>query len=219
MEAVIRLRQSGELVQWNDERGFGFIVGPERQRVFVHVSAIQRLANRPRQGDRLSFTTRIGRDGRVEASDVRIAGANPLPDRQTLLRGTASTSQRRITWHFVAAGGLVGTLLVGMLLGALPAWLVACYLAMGGLSFALYRADKTYALAGQWRLPEMLLLGVDLCCGIIGGLVAQAIFRHKTRKISYIAQVALITLVHGLWLGALANGTIALSDIEALLRL
>lgn len=38
---------SGELVQWNDERGFGFIAGGDGKRYFVHISSIDRIANRP----------------------------------------------------------------------------------------------------------------------------------------------------------------------------
>ena len=35
------MAQQGQLVQWNDERGFGFITGDDGQDVYVHSSSIQ----------------------------------------------------------------------------------------------------------------------------------------------------------------------------------
>ncbi|MDB5536778.1 MAG: cold-shock protein, partial [Devosia sp.] len=54
----------GELIEWNDERGFGFI-RPDggNERLFVHISQIGRIATRPQLGDRVSYVIGRGRDG------------------------------------------------------------------------------------------------------------------------------------------------------------
>ncbi|MGF1460616.1 MAG: cold shock domain-containing protein [Leptolyngbyaceae cyanobacterium] len=44
--------QSGKLVTWKDEQGFGFIQPAQGQQdVFVHISAIKDRTRRPQVGD------------------------------------------------------------------------------------------------------------------------------------------------------------------------
>ncbi|MCF6762892.1 DUF1294 domain-containing protein [Pseudomonas fragi] len=88
-------------------------------------------------------------------------------------------------------GGSVSVLLTGVSPLPLLAYGVASLLAFG-----LYRYDKQQAKAGQWRTPEKILHGVELLGGWPGALVAQQIFRHKTRKLSYQLLFWLIVVVH-----------------------
>ncbi|WP_164854929.1 DUF1294 domain-containing protein [Devosia sp. 1566] len=92
---------------------------------------------------------------------------------------------------------------------ALPVWSAAVYFAASALSFHLYHKDKLAAQAGEWRVSEGALHAIDLCGGIIGGLVAQQRFRHKTRKPSFVLATAGIALLHLLALAALALGLVA----------
>ena len=88
-------------------------------------------------------------------------------------------------------GGSVSVLLTGVSPLPLLAYGVASLLAFG-----LYRYDKQQAKAGQWRTPEKILHGVELLGGWPGALVAQQMFRHKTRKLSYQLLFWLIVAVH-----------------------
>ena len=88
-------------------------------------------------------------------------------------------------------GGSVSLLLTGVSPLPLLAYGVASLLAFG-----LYRYDKQQAKAGQWRTPEKILHGVELLGGWPGALVAQQMFRHKTRKWSYQLLFWLIVVVH-----------------------
>ncbi|MCK6254448.1 DUF1294 domain-containing protein [Pseudomonas fragi] len=88
-------------------------------------------------------------------------------------------------------GGSVSVLLTGVSPLPLLAYGVASLLAFG-----LYRYDKQQAKAGQWRTPEKILHGVELLGGWPGALVAQQMFRHKTRKLSYQLLFWLIVVVH-----------------------
>ena len=211
------MRQAGQLVQWNDARGFGFIEGPERRRVFVHISEIGRIATRPRLGDRLTYTPRTKVDGRIEAIDVKIDQANPLPSRSALQRGNPAPP-RRLGWQVFVALGLAALLLVAIAMGRAPLWLAIYYGVLGLISAQLYRTDKHFAETGVWRISEATLLGVDLTGGIVGGLLAQSLFHHKTRKLSYVLTVLLLAAVHVCWLGGLATGTIDTAEIAALVR-
>lgn len=209
-------RPSGELVDWNEVRGFGFVQGSDEQRYFVHISDIGRIANRPRNGDRVSFTPGRGRDGRPVAKSVTILGANPRAFTQSP-RHNAPDHRSELEWRWPLLWLLMGALGAGIALGRLPWQASWPYLAFGLLSLLLYRLDKGFALAGRWRISEATLLGVDLCFGIMGGLSGQALWRHKTRKFSYAARTLLIAGLHLLWLGALASGFIRLEDFPRLI--
>ena len=208
--------QAGELVQWNDERGFGFILAADGQRYFVHISQVGRIATRPRIGDRVSFVPGKGDDGRLQARQVAIAGANSRPSREVLERGLPSRSGD-FGWRGPLALAMVATAASGALLGTLPWPLALLYLVAGTISFCLYGADKAFAESDQWRISEAMLLTVDLCFGIVGGLIGQAFFRHKTRKPGYVATTLLLAGVHALWLCGLAAGLIQADELLALL--
>lgn len=189
-------RQTGELVQWNDDRGFGFIAADDGRRCFVHIKAIGRIATRPRVGDRVSFTLTQGRDGRPAADDVKIAGANPV-NLAANRRGAPSVRQPSGNWLFATGAALIVLLAVAaVLLGRAPAWLPAAYLALGVTSIIVYWFDKRAAQADRWRVSERSLHTIDLIGGIAGGLVAQQLLRHKTSKRSFVIVTAMITVLH-----------------------
>ncbi|WP_233579730.1 DUF1294 domain-containing protein [Frondihabitans sp. PhB188] len=59
------------------------------------------------------------------------------------------------------------------------------YLALGVLLFVVYGVDKRAARRGRWRISERNLLVVGVLGGWMGAVVAQQVFRHKTRKSSF----------------------------------
>lgn len=207
---------AGELVQWNDERGFGFIAGDDGKRYFVHVSSIMRMVNRPRAGDRVSFVRAIGRDGRPGANKVTIEGANPRATRAVLQRGLPPPPHK-FDWRLPLALLLAATIVIATALGRMPWEVSLAYAGMGLVSFILYSLDKNRAKTGQWRISEVTLLGVDLGFGLIGGLLAQTLLRHKTRKPGYVATTLVIALVHLLWLAGFVTGLIRIEDLQSLI--
>lgn len=88
--------------------------------------------------------------------------------------------------------------------GWLPA---AIYALMSVVAFALYGYDKKQARHSGQRTPEKLLHGIELLGGWPGALLAQQVFRHKTRKLSYQLLFWLIVLLHELfWMDRLLFG-------------
>lgn len=202
-------RQTGQLAAWNDERGFGFVEEDDGGRLFLHVSSIRRIATRPRIGDRVSFVTGTGRDGRPAAMDVMIAGANPV-DPRSRQRGVAAHSEPR-DWARIAASMLIAVLVMsGVVVDRLPLWVAGVYLGMGLLSATAYRGDKRAAESGGWRTSERTLLGLDLAGGIAGGLLAQQMLRHKTAKPGFVVATVLVA---GLHLGVLLGVLIGIIDL------
>ena len=91
-------------------------------------------------------------------------------------------------------------LAIGALIKHLPPAMPLFYVAASGLSFGLYARDKGKAQREQWRTPETVLHTFDLAAGWPGGLIAQRVYRHKTRKLSFQAIFWLTTLFHlGAW--------------------
>jgi uncharacterized membrane protein YsdA (DUF1294 family) len=77
--------------------------------------------------------------------------------------------------------------------GILPLAIPAVYVAMSIATAAAYRIDKSAAQSGAWRTRESTLHVLSLIGGWPGALIAQRVFRHKSRKASF--QVAFWTAV------------------------
>ena len=202
------MRHSGELIQWNNKGGYGFVRDDTGRDYYVHISNI--TGGRPRLGDRLDFETAIGRKGRPSAVSVTITATAPPAPRPATLREVkqpaAGVSRYRLGLR--TASATLMTLLILWAIGTdrAPQWIGLLYAAMGAGSALLYRFDKLYALTGKYRVSETNLHVVDLCFGIIGGLAAQEVYRHKTIKPRFVATTWGIALLHTLGLAALAFG-------------
>jgi len=100
------------------------------------------------------------------------------------------------------------------LYGALSLWLrgvsvipLAGYGVVSVLAFFLYWGDKRKARAETWRTPENVLHALELAGGWPGALLAQQVFRHKTRKVSFQLVFWLIVLLHQVfWIDQLFLG-------------
>ena len=202
------MRRSGELVQWNNKGGYGFVRDDTGRDYYVHISKIAG-GDRPRIGDSLSFETATGRKGRLSAVDITVTATTPAP-RPTSLRDVkqSATNVSRYRLGLRTAAATLMTLLILWAIGTdrAPVWLGLLYAAMGAGSALLYRFDKLYALTGRYRVSETNLHVVDFSFGIIGGLAAQEVYRHKTVKPRFVAATWAIALLHTLGLAALAFG-------------
>jgi uncharacterized membrane protein YsdA (DUF1294 family) len=94
-------------------------------------------------------------------------------------------------------------------LGRVPLNLLWIYLIIGAISFFNYWRDKRAAEAGKQRVRENTMHLGDLVFGIVGGLLGQAVLRHKTAKQNYAAITGLIAALHIGALAALITGVVA----------
>ena len=76
-------------------------------------------------------------------------------------------------------------LALAFVIAGIPLWIPAVYLGASVVSFAAYGLDKSAAKSGRRRVSEQSLLLLGLVGGWPGALVAQQVFRHKTRKRSF----------------------------------
>ena len=69
------MRLKGTLVEWKDDRGFGFIEPAEGgAKVFCHVRAFDVRVRRPMPGDKLTYELGKDAQGRLAAVKVRPVG-------------------------------------------------------------------------------------------------------------------------------------------------
>ncbi len=65
----------GQLIKWNDDRGFGFIKSSNGgKEVFLHISAVKTTGRRPKVGDTIFYELSYGADGKIRASGASIEG-------------------------------------------------------------------------------------------------------------------------------------------------
>jgi len=166
----------GKIVEWRDERGFGFIEPDSGgQRVFFHISGLIHGMPRPAVGMVVRFEVGSSADGKVRAVQIR-------PDGFTAA-SRALVSRR---WVLVAAPLLVFPLLwVLASAGRLPPEVFWIFVGMSFLAIVLYRLDKSAARRGDRRTPELTLQTCALLGGWPGALIAQQWFRHKSSKRSF----------------------------------
>lgn len=86
--------------------------------------------------------------------------------------------------------------IVGLPTGRSMLVCAAFYLLSSLLALMLYRHDKRQAGQGGQRIAENTLHLVELLGGWPGALLAQQIYRHKTRKLSFQIVFWLIVIAH-----------------------
>jgi uncharacterized membrane protein YsdA (DUF1294 family)/cold shock CspA family protein len=206
-------RETGILEDWHDTRGFGFIRRPAGGKLYVHMKSIGKSTERPKAGDELSYEIGQGAGGRPAAINVRLVAAKK-PAAAATAPAAQEPVQRRsgfqhISMRTAAAAVIIVLLANNMVLDRFPFWIGLLYIIGGATSWLLYQADKRAARRREWRAPERRLHLADLAFGIVGGLLAQHVLRHKTYKPGFVTITALITALHVLTLGLIMFGVYA----------
>ena len=194
------MRRQGKIAKWNDERGFGFISSFEGgDSVFVLITSLPRSDRRPSVNEAVSYTLAFDSHGRPQANDVRfiVGPSSASPVRQIPRSGIAVLIAFAMSFLIaLAALAAVGWLEVS--------WLVLYYGA-SIFTYGSYSRDKTAAQNAGRRIPESTLHLMSLIGGWPGGLIAQVLFLHKTRKPSFLVGYWLTVIVNCIALGVIVR--------------
>lgn len=167
------MRHQGRIHDWNDDKGFGFVTpNGGGDKAFVHIKAFSGRARRPADGDIVTYATTRDAKGRLQAADIRFANAPAATDSR-VKPGVIAPAFALIAFAAIVGAGLIGKL---------PMAVAGAYVVMSAAAFVAYGMDKAAANAGRWRTPESTLHLIGLACGWPGAVLAQRLFRHKSRK-------------------------------------
>jgi uncharacterized membrane protein YsdA (DUF1294 family)/cold shock CspA family protein len=177
-----RMRFTGTLKSWNDERGFGFIEPAQGgQELFVHIKAFPSGTGRPSVGRVLTFEVETSAMGKKNARAVQYPGRSKSISRHKF--------EQTATWTLPR----VFVIPVFALIYAFVSWrwglslpILCAYLALSPITFLAYALDKSAATSGRWRTAEQTLHLFSALGGWPGALVAQQVLRHKTSKREFV---------------------------------
>ena len=189
------VRNVGVIVEWSNDKGFGFI----RQRgakvsdplVYIGSSSMATRGRTPSQGDSVTYELvelpMTGKNARLRTR-LRAENAVMVGDELRRSAGTAS-----YTFVIVGVGYLVLLTTVGFF-HPLGFWPCLVSYSTTLLALLLYLVDKEAARSGEWRIAESTLHFLALLGGWPGAALAQTWLRHKTRKESF-QHVFLVTVL------------------------
>lgn len=204
------MRYQGRITDWKDKKGFGFITpnggGPT---VFLHIKSFAKRDHRPVGNELVTYELTFDKQNRPQASSVSLVAVR---------RPIAQSPTARLRFGAL----LLPTIFSGFVLACvvqskLHPVVLLVYVVASCLGFLVYAFDKAAAMQGNWRTKESSLHLVSLLGGWPGAMVAQSMFRHKTKKMSFRAVYWLTVLLNCggvMWLLS-PNGARAISKLVA----
>ena len=206
------MRHKGRITNWNDERGFGFVLPDDgSERVFLHIKAFEQGHQRPAGDERVTYDLSCDERNRPQASRVVYVGrartGRPVPDREVTVSGEI------VPAALAALGFLVFAGVMGFM-GRVPLWVPGLYAAVSVITFGAYHADKGKAVRGEWRTPESTLHLLEFAGGWPGALIAQQALRHKNRKPAFLVPFWGIVITHiAVWIWVLSQNPFAMPTL------
>ena len=184
------MRFEGKLIKWYDDKGFGFIRATQDSKdVFLHISEIQKLKQRPKINALLSYEIARDDKGRFRAVNVSYG---------IVQRSVKKTdSPVSFSFAFVAYFLLFTVFIIERTIkGFLPDVFPFIFIGANLIVFLYYYQDKTSAEKSDWRTPEAILHWFSLIGGWGGAYIAQKLFRHKYKKSAFMVTYRLTVFIN-----------------------
>lgn len=178
------MRDQGRLVEWFDDRGYGFIqpLDPKKDRVFLHIKDFAKAGPRPLVGCALEYEVGLDAKGRYRAQQVHyLKLAQVQAQQRAASKPTRKTAAPRSAMQYLCVAYIVA--LAGLtVFGLLPAMTLLVIMLVNILTYWLYAQDKEAAQLGARRIPENTLHVLAFLGGWPAAWLAQQRLRHKTKK-------------------------------------
>jgi uncharacterized membrane protein YsdA (DUF1294 family)/cold shock CspA family protein len=173
------MRYQGKIIKWYDDKGFGFIrAAVDSKDVFLHISQIHKLKKRPEINELVTYEVTKDEKGRFRAVNVAY-----LVAQDNSRKSDNSTSFSFIFLAFVFI--FTAFVLERTLTGHLPLFYIFIFFGANLVVFLYYYQDKISAVKHSWRTPENTLHWLSLLGGWGGAYIAQKLFKHKHKKMSF----------------------------------
>ena len=157
----------------------------------------------------MTYELTFDKQGRPQASNVSfVAVRRPVDQSPTARPRIGAVALTTVFLGFVVTSVVQAKLHPIVLLA---------YIVASCLGFLLYAFDKAAAMQGNWRTKESTLHLVSVLGGWPGAMIAQSMFRHKTKKTSFqvIYWVTITLNCSGLMWLLSPNGVRAISKLIA----
>lgn len=177
-------RFQGRLIEWHDEKGYGFIQGitDERQnKVFLHIKSFQRSGPRPIEGCVLEYELGLDERSRPQALQVSYVKANQV-NKKSIKNNVRTSIKKPFHPIYILMAVYWVTLLVASAFSATPGFFLLVLSLVNAYTYWIYAKDKKAAQNNQQRIPEQHLLTMSLMGGWTAAWFAQQNLRHKTQK-------------------------------------
>lgn len=177
------MRDQGRLVEWFDEKGYGFIQPNDasKNRVFLHIKDFARQGPRPIVGCALEYTVLLDGDGRYRAQQVTYLKASQTKKNVSKPKISKQPAQKLKPMQ-IACIGYILALAVFTIAGLLSGMVLLFISIINAITYWMYAQDKEAALQGNRRVPEQTLHLLSFLGGWPTAWLAQEKLRHKTQK-------------------------------------
>ncbi|MET0498341.1 MAG: cold shock and DUF1294 domain-containing protein [Steroidobacteraceae bacterium] len=191
-------RSKGTLVDWRDDRGYGFIEpAASGKRVFCHIRAFTVRVKRPISGDRVTYLLATDKQGRPQATDVRPLGLEDAKYRSATRKPKSRSHSNQPPLIRAACVTIFFAVLVGLEITAGLSWYIPiAYVVMSIITMLAYASDKSAAMNKRRRTQEQSLHLMEIAGGWPGAWLAQSMLRHKHRKASFMVEFWICTLIN-----------------------
>ena len=178
------MRDQGRLVEWFDDKGYGFIQPNDglKDRVFLHIKDFSRPGPRPILGCALEYLVQLDGNGRYRAKQVIYLKASQAKKQLDQPQTASVRSAQKLAPMQVLSVAYILTLAVLLITGLLNGMLLLFISLMNLMSYWFYAQDKQAAQQGNRRVPENTLHILALLGGWPAAWLAQQRLRHKTQK-------------------------------------
>ena len=163
------MRDQGRLVEWFDEKGYGFIQPNDasKDRVFLHIKDFARQGPRPIVGCALEYTVLLDGDGRYRAQQVTYLKASQTKKNVSKPKLSKQPAQKLKPMQ-IACIGYILALAVFTIAGLLSGMVLLFISIINAITYWMYAQDKEAALQGNRRVPEQTLHLLSFLGGMAG---------------------------------------------------
>lgn len=209
----------GSIIQWNDEKGFGFVTTDTKSdKIFIHIKSFIKRSRRPELGDKIVYA--IIQDEKNRPQAIQIQFLHEFEREKLRQKKHDQTEDNKSLMAKVVAFPFILALIILFILHKITWFVLAFYGLINIWTYFAYYRDKQAAQKDKFRTPEKRLHLFSLLGGWIGALLAQRTLRHKSQKTEF-RQVFWFTVVIHIVIFSLllVNGTLASIEQGILNRL
>lgn len=180
------MRDQGRLIEWFDDKGYGFIQPNDlkKDRVFLHIKNFAKSGPRPLVGCALEYTVVVDAKARYKALDVvylKVSQIQKTKQPKNTVKPSNKSQQHLQPMQILCVTYIL--LIAGLsFFGFLSGMLVLLLCLINAMTYWCYTQDKEAAQLGNQRIPEQVLHSLSFLGGWPAAWLAQQRLRHKTQK-------------------------------------